>query len=176
MIPDPYRRVSGQILVVLAVAAAGAYVAFWLCDSVGIKPLRSNLRFISFLFGLFLVPGWAHFRELQELMKEEGLTVREQREVDNLTRKGKVRILWRVAFFLLCAVVTGVSALLPDTPEFNSVFIPVASSMFFMSIYFVMTLFLNIWEVSSFKEKLARREASEAASRRLLTQFKEHKK
>lgn len=179
MIPIMRTKNQGNMLVQLAViiviAAIGAHLTELLCESVGSKHVRDNMRFTALVFGLFLAPSWWQYQQLQSLVDEDGLTVREQREVDFLSKKGRMSLILRVGFFLICAALVSVSSVFPSSDKFNNIFLPIAGSLFFLSIYFVFTLLINIWEVSNFKSRLSRRSNAEEASSKLLSQFKKKK-
>lgn len=159
------------VLVQILVFVAGALLCLALLDEIGSSDFRGPLRFTAAVFGFFLVPLWAHYKELKDTRNLAGLTVREQREVDHLAAIGERTLLLRASFMIFSGAFVLTSQFWPKEAICDQILASVSGGGFLLSCYFIVNLIGNMRELSRFEARISSRHKKESNAAALLAQM-----
>lgn len=159
------------LVIAIALAVAGYYVADWVLATTGEDNFRKGIRFVSFMFGLFLGPAWLLYSELNKLKTHDAISNSEKREVDHRVSLGIKKVIRTVIIFIGGAILVATAGMWPQTPEATLILAKVSLIVFGFSFGLLVSVLLNLLEVSRFDTILTRKKQGRDNKKSLLEEL-----
>lgn len=159
------------LVIAIALAVTGYYVADWVLATTGEDNFRKGIRFIAFMFGLFLGPTWLLYSELRTLKDHDAISDREKREVDHRVSLGIRKVIRTVIIFVGGAILVATAGMWPQTPEATLLLAKISLVVFGFSFGLLVSILLNLMEVSRFDTILTRKKQERDNKKNLLEEL-----
>lgn len=150
-----------RLLTAIIAAVLGALGAHELLSYVGEEAFQAGARFSGIAFGLIVAAVWVLKTDLQTIDKLEGLTVREKRECDHISRRGLRIVLFRLVFLILSGVYVTSSSWWQTGSEIFYGLTLVAGALVGLSILFLLRTVFNFYETHGFIRRVERRKTED---------------
>lgn len=149
-------------LLVSAIAAIVGAISFGeLLSSIGEEAFQQGARFSGIAFGLILAAVWALKNDLQSIDKLEGLSIREKRECDHISRRGVTAVLFRLMFLILSGVYITSSAWWQANWEHFQLLVQVSGALVGVSLVILLRTVFNLKETHDFMRRVERRKSED---------------
>lgn len=156
----------------LLAVVSGGYIGGWSMELIGVDTFQSQSRLLGVAFAVFLTPLWALFSDLKKLKDHGDVTQRQAREIDFRVKRGINRIIGMGVFIMIGVVVVSTAGFWPKDPAVFVWFSRIAGAMLMVTLTFGVNVILNLKELHSFEEKLARLKQDKERRTKLLEQMK----